>query len=636
MTIRLKLAIGFIAVIFMANALLFFVNIVYLERVWLDEVQSRVRLDLNSARAAYDNHLERIEDFLQTVRLAHDLGAELRSQDPQKLRPLLEKLYHGGPVDFLDLLDERGQVLLRVQNPPGPAGSLAANPLIAQTLREKKAVAGTVVVSHDELAAESPELARRAKIDLVPTREAQADDQSVLSRGMLMAASVPILNASGDLLGVLYGGELLNRREGLVDTIRDEVFPREIYQGEQLGTVTLFLNDVRISTNVIAEDGNRALGTRLSAEVCSKVIEQGRTFASRAFVVDEWYISAYGPIRDPQGTIVGALYVGLKEAPFVAKRNWISGVVLALTAVATATSLLLILLITTFVLRPISRVTEMARRVIAGDLAARVGIRPPGEMGILCQAVDAMAESAAQREADLKQTTRRQIGHSEKLASIGRLAAGVAHEINNPLTGVLTFAHLLRDKPNMDDQDRQDLDLIIHETSRAAEIVRGLLDFARERPALKEPLDLNDVVRRTVRLIRNQKLFERIVIQEELGAGLPAVEGDMNQLQQVLLNLSLNACEAMPNGGTLTISTGRNGDRVQVKLVDTGCGISREHFAQIFEPFFTTKPVGKGTGLGLSVSYGIVQQHGGALDVESEEGQGSTFTIWLPAMSETD
>ena len=160
-----------------------------------------------------------------------------------------------------------------------------------------------------------------------------------------------------------------------------------------------------------------------------------------------------------------------------------------------------------------------------------------------------MADAVAEREKQLKQAIRQQVTRAEKLASIGRLAAGVAHEINNPLTGVLTFAHLLRDKPNMDAQDREDLDLIIHETTRAAEIVRGLLDFARERPVLMEPLDLNDVVRRTVRLIANQKKFEHIVIEELLQDDLPEVRGDMNQLQQVLLNLSLNACTAMPKGG---------------------------------------------------------------------------------------
>jgi two-component system NtrC family sensor kinase len=245
-----------------------------------------------------------------------------------------------------------------------------------------------------------------------------------------------------------------------------------------------------------------------------------------------------------------------------------------------------------------------------------------------------MADAVVEREQQLKIATNKQLHRSEKLASLGRLAAGVAHEINNPLTGVLTFSHLLKEKPNMDDQDRQDLDLIIHETTRAAEIVRGLLDFARERAVIKEPLNLNEVIGRTVRLIRNQKLFDRIVIEEDLAGDLPEIEGDTNQLQQVLLNLSLNACEAMPSGGTLTIRT-QSADRgVIVNLSDTGCGIQPEHLERIFEPFFTTKPVGKGTGLGLSVSYGIVQQHGGAIELESEPGRGTTFIMIFPALGQ--
>ncbi len=224
---------------------------------------------------------------------------------------------------------------------------------------------------------------------------------------------------------------------------------------------------------------------------------------------------------------------------------------------------------------------------------------------------------------------------SEKLASIGRLAAGVAHEINNPLTGVLTFAHLLREKDNLDEQDKQDLDLVIHETKRAAEIVRSLLDFARETPVVKQPLSMNDVIRQTLRLLGNRKAFQQITVREDFQDDLPAVDGDMNQLQQVLLNLSLNACEAMPNGGTLTISTRSRDGMVLVKLADTGCGIKQAHLEQIFEPFFSTKPIGKGTGLGLSVSYGIVRQHGGDLQVESREGEGSTFTILLPSAGRT-
>ncbi|MGA2032983.1 MAG: ATP-binding protein, partial [Thermoguttaceae bacterium] len=209
-------------------------------------------------------------------------------------------------------------------------------------------------------------------------------------------------------------------------------------------------------------------------------------------------------------------------------------------------------------------------------------------------------------------------------------AAGVAHEINNPLTGVLAFADLLREKENLDQQDREDLDLIIRETKRTREIVKGLLDFARETPQVKTQVDMNDLVRQTMRLLGKRDAFQNIYLLEDLAERLPPVHGDKNQLQQVLVNLSLNACEAMPNGGTLLVATSPAADCVVIKVTDTGCGIKPEQIDQIFEPFFTTKPVGKGTGLGLSVSYGIVQQHGGSLEVESHEGKGTTFTVTLP------
>jgi two-component system NtrC family sensor kinase len=221
---------------------------------------------------------------------------------------------------------------------------------------------------------------------------------------------------------------------------------------------------------------------------------------------------------------------------------------------------------------------------------------------------------------------------SEKLAAVGRLAAGVAHEINNPLTGVLTFSHLVREKEDLDEQAKEDLDMIIRETTRVSEIVQGLLEFARERPAVKEPLDVNDVVRLTIQLLGNQEAFHDVIVKGELEEGLPRVDADMNQIQQVLVNLSLNACEAMHDGGTLTIGTSAQDGKVLVAVADTGCGIAREHLDQIFEPFFTTKPVGKGTGLGLSVSYGIMRQHGGTLGVESEVGKGTVFTMVLPSM----
>jgi two-component system, NtrC family, sensor kinase len=426
---------------------------------------------------------------------------------------------------------------------------------------------------------------------------------------------------------------LLNQRYEIVDAIKQQVFRDEAYKGKEIGTVTIFLGDLRISTNVKREDGSRAVGTQLSSSVCDAVLERGETWAAPAFVVNDWYITAYEPIHDPAQKIIGVLYVGLLRAPFTHQLGVISTVFLAIVGAATLASLILLLLVHGRVLRPIRFVVKMAQKVIGGDLTARVGIRPSGEMGALCRAVDSMAQAVAEREEMLKQATGQQIRRSEQLASVGRLAAGVAHEINNPLTGVLVFADLMREKENMDAQDREDLEVIIRETKRAREIVRGLLDYARETPSVKTHMNVNDVIRQTTQLLGNREAFQKVNIVEALTEDLPPVNGDRNQLHQVLVNLSLNACEAMLDGGTLMIGTSHKGNQVVIEVTDTGCGIKPEHIGQIFEPFFTTKPVGKGTGLGLSVSCGIVQQHGGSLEVESVPGKGTTFTITLPSVS---
>lgn len=635
MTFRLKLTMGVICAILVANALLMLVVVVYLERVWLNEVQTRVRLDLNSARAAYQDQIQGIATFLRAAALDRGFAGAAARGEQDSLRAMAARLRASGSMDFVDVLDARGRVLVRSDSGNASGDSLAENPLVAKALSSLRPASGTILLSPAELEREGPALAARARMPLVSTPSARPTKDEARGDGLVAAAAVPLVDEQDRLAGVLYAGTLLNRRYEIVDAIREQVFPpHSPPNGDPQGNVTFFLGDLRIATNVLAPDGSRAVGTRLSAEVNEAVLGQGRIWSAPAQVLTDWYITAYEPIRDPKGRVVGALYVGLSKAPLDAKRNRVIGVVVATVLAASLAALLLAFTTMQFVLRPVDRLIAMARRVVQGDLSARVGLRPPGEIGTLCRAIDQMADAVAERENQLKQATRQQIGRSEKLASLGRLAAGVAHEINNPLTGVLTFAHLMREKPNMDDQDRQDLDLMIHETTRAAEIVRGLLDFARERAANKEALCVNDVVRKTVRLIRNQKSFDRITIEEKLDDGLPQVEGDLNQLQQVMLNLALNACEAMPKGGTLTIASRVDGGRVFIHIADTGTGIKREHYDQVFEPFFTTKPVGKGTGLGLSVSYGIVRQHGGNLEFESEEGRGTTFTVTLPALGE--
>jgi len=634
MTIRFRLMTIALAVIVVGNSLLSFMTLQYLGRIWLREVQTRVQRNLNSARAAYENYAALITAFLQAATLDFALASAAAEGNDAAAAARLRELQKAEQTDFLLLLDPQGKVICRARSPIR-GDALASDPLVAAALASGQPQTGTVVFSPERLAAEGGQLAQRAEIALVPTPAERPTADTRRREGMVLAVVMPVRDSRGQIAAYLQGGLLLNRRNDIVDAIKRQVFPQEAYQGKDIGTVTLFLGDVRIATNVMWDDGTRAVGTRLSASVCEAVLDRGLPWVGPAFVVTDWYITAYEPIRDPGGQVIGALYVGLLQAAFLHQRNVITWVFLAMVGLATAASLGLLFVANAVVLRPVQSVVGMAQRIIAGDLSARVGIRPAGEMGVLCQAVDAMAEAVAQREELLRQAAQQQIGRSEQLASVGRLAAGVAHEINNPLTGVLGFAELLRESPHLDEQERQDLEVIIRETKRAREIVRGLLDYARETPSVPTRLDLNEVIRETMRLLGKREAFEHIVLVEDLADHLPPVNADKNQLQQVLLNLSLNACEAMSGGGTLLISTQAANGKVLIKITDTGCGIKREHLDRIFEPFFTTKPVGKGTGLGLSVSYGIIQQHGGTLDVESEEGKGSTFTITLPAASDT-
>jgi len=240
-------------------------------------------------------------------------------------------------------------------------------------------------------------------------------------------------------------------------------------------------------------------------------------------------------------------------------------------------------------------------------------------------------EAEKQQVAELKRT-QAQLIQSTKLAAIGELAANIAHEINNPLTSVLGFASYLFEQVPADWPFREELNLIQEEAGRARDIVRDLLHFSRQREFVPQITDLNGVLEQTLAMVKRQGALEAITLREEYASGLAPVEVDVPRIKQVFLNLINNAVYVMKDsGGSLTIRSSASGDMVQVDVIDTGTGIAPEHMHRIFEPFFTTKPEVSGTGLGLSVSLGIVESHGGVIEVQSELGKGSTFTIKLPA-----
>lgn len=320
-------------------------------------------------------------------------------------------------------------------------------------------------------------------------------------------------------------------------------------------------------------------------------------------------------------------------------------------------SSLLLIILYRLVSSPINELAMGMKRVSEGDLDYKVSIKNKDEIGMLRDAFHSMTKELKSAKMKLEQWThtleeevakkteeirKTQEGllQTEKLASLGRMAAGVAHEINNPLTGIVTFAHLLKKRFPPDSEVAGDLDIIIEQSERCAKIIKNLLTFARATPSEKGLVNINDILSRTIYLVKNQEKFLNINFDINMDESRLVTQGDASQFQQIFINMLINAADAMHERGTITIATRKKDiDKrpfIEIEFSDTGCGIKEEDMLKIFEPFFTTKPVGKGTGLGLSVSYGIIKNLGGDIKVKSTVGKGTSFFIILPLTEKLD
>ena len=328
----------------------------------------------------------------------------------------------------------------------------------------------------------------------------------------------------------------------------------------------------------------------------------------------------------PTQRILGVLDVNVSMAEAdaeIARSRTMMGA-LALLAFL-ASSLILWWLNRQLVLKPVTALLQGTQRVADGDLTTLIPVMAHDELGDLATAFNQMTHRLVD--------TQLQLAQADKLASIGRLAAGIAHEINNPLTGVLSYATLLKKRFESDTAASEDLDVIIRETLRCRGIIRGLLDFARPTPPSRKPTDLNEVVRHAVAVVMKQLQMSHVSLALDLAEDLPTTYADGNQIQQVMVNLLLNAADAIgPEGGEIRLSSLAHAERVALIVEDNGQGIPAENLSHLFEPFFSTKGT-RGTGLGLAVTWGIIESHGGTIEVQSEPGHGARFTVSLPVMA---
>jgi signal transduction histidine kinase len=290
----------------------------------------------------------------------------------------------------------------------------------------------------------------------------------------------------------------------------------------------------------------------------------------------------------------------------------------------------------TSIAAPILDLERITKKITRGDFSESIEVKGHDEIASLAYSFNTMEEKLDHAMTSLEEIIKKlqekqaQLVEAEKLASVGKLAAGIAHEINNPLTSVLTFSNLMLEQCPPGDPRHERLKLMVRETDRARNIVRQLLNFGRETVIKPVRIQINQPVSEIADSLVAQDAFKGIELSMSLGEDLPEVYADPAQIGQVVMNLLLNAIHAITPPGRIEVTTRLNGDHVLIIFSDTGKGIIEEHLHKIFDPFFTTKSMTKGTGLGLAVSYGIIKKHSGDITVESSEGKGTTFTVRLP------
>ncbi|MEL6452791.1 MAG: cache domain-containing protein [Pseudomonadota bacterium] len=511
------------------------------------------------------------------------------------------------------------------------------------------------IFSGAALAAISPDLAAQARLQLIETEAAMPTDRVVEDRGMVIHSATPVTLPGRT--GVLVGGILLNRNLGFIDTINALVYQDPVGGGSRQGTATLFLDDVRVSTNVRLFEDVRALGTRVSAAVRGKVLGEGRTWLDRAFVVNDWYISGYLPLTDSFGDYVGMLYVGFLEEPFtIAKRNAFLVILAAFVAVLLL-SAPVFLRMAKGIFAPLERMTHTMFLVRRGNLSARNGQGGgTGEIGEVAAHLDDLLDQVQERDEELNvrvaertaelqraneklEETFRQLVMSEKLASIGEITAGVAHEINNPVAVIQGNMDVIRDGLGARSDDiRTELNLVDQQIARIQAIVGKLLQFARpgEFADLEQTVPVAPVITDCLVLVNHILSRGDITVQTDLRA-TGAVRIDPGELQQVMINLIMNAVQAMGGQGALTLMSepavvdGVPGVRIAVS--DTGPGLSPDQADDVFAPFYTTKQA-EGTGLGLSISQTLIQRAGGLITASNRDGGGAQFVVWLPVAAD--
>jgi two-component system NtrC family sensor kinase len=641
--LRKRIFLNFVLVIAVFGILGAILGAVLLNRTTLDEAQRRVSLDLRSAWSELQSELDRLSLFVEVLVTGKRVDEAFSTPLAPQTRVSLEAVRRQCGFDFLGLTDAKGKVILRTLEPYHTGDYLSNDPLIGKALKGK-ITSGFAVYGPQRLREEGGDLEERSFIVFEPTPKAKARAKSSEPSGMVLVGAAPVQDEHGNVKGTLYAGVLLNRNHGLVDKIRSVVFEDQKYQGKDLGTVTIFQWDTRIATNVTLANGNRAIGTRVSEEVYNKVLENRTHWYDRAFVVHDWYLSAYDPLYDTESKVIGILYVGVlaKQYDDIKWGLWklYAAISLGVALFAMAAGLLFARRLTT----SLSRLADAAGRITAGTLD--LAVEEPtedDEVRDLTGAFNTMASTLKDRDERLRAANTALEEANRTLKRLNEsyldMLGFVSHELKNSLGVIYTSARALDVGlvGSMSEPQAALVQNISKNIGSAVAMTRNYLDLARiEKGELAVNAKEMDMVREVIEPLLDelkQVIVERGVRVENRLPSAIHMRGDSSLLKIAFKNLLDNALKYGRAGGRMGMDFSRKGDRFRFKIWNEGQGQSPERLSHLFEKFvhFGSQADGsRGTGLGLFITREIIQKHGGEIWAESQEGEWMRFVFTLP------
>lgn len=491
---------------------------------------------------------------------------------------------------------------------------------------------GTRIISEEELKSMGGDIYGSVRIDVKPTPRARPSKKKSLNEAIAIEYAAPVDDGLWGRKGVLYGGRIINNDFPLVDKIRDLTFGSELYDSKPVGTVTIFQDDVRVATNVLDDAGSRAVGTRISDSVYKEVVESGKTWWDRAFVVTDWYLTAYEPIKDINGKIVGVLYVGILEKPYVDMARNILIVFFAIITLAIALAVVISFVLTSVIAKHVREMVDAADKMAKGDLNTRVSPRTSiKELDHLASSFNNMAENLSESQAMLKVW-------NEKLTELNKnyldLIGFVSHELKGILASTTLNAYSVRDGflGMVNFKQRKALDSITRNLDYLAATVKNFLNLSRIE---KGEVSLNradvmlkeDIFAPSLESLHRQAVDKEIEVENNLPSAV-VVNGDPDLLTIVANNLVGNAIKYGAEKGKIVISAMDLGDTIRVEVYNDGRPITDEEKGRLFKRFSRLASADgkkvRGSGLGLFITKDIIEKHGGTIRVEPRE-KGNAF-----------